>query len=206
MISDFPYSFFVQNIICKWIYLFIVLQWPPLKITSTEMEIFSFMSKKILLINVMILHFRKCQSINYSLPMCQWIWSTLVQIMACRLFGAKPLSKPMILYCQLDPKGQTEWKFNQNTKCLTHWGRATHICVGKLTTIGSDDGLSPGRRQAIIWTNAGILLIGPLGTNFSEILIEIHTFSSKKMHLKMSSGKWQPFCLCLNVLIKIQNV
>ena len=44
---------------------------------------------------------------------------------------------------------------------LTHWGRATHICVGKLTTIGSDNGLSPGRRQAIIWTIAGILLIDP---------------------------------------------
>ena len=48
----------------------------------------------------------------------------------------------------------------------------THICVSKLTIIGSNNGLSPGRRQAIIWTNAGILLIGPLGTNFSEILIE----------------------------------
>ena len=58
-----------------------------------------------------------------------------------------------------------------------------YICVNKLTTIGSDNGLVPGRRQAIIWTNAGILLIGPLGTNFSEILIEIHTFSFKKMHL-----------------------
>ena len=44
-----------------------------------------------------------------------------------------------------------------------------HICISKLTSIGSDNGLSPGRRQAIIWTNAGILLIGPLGTNFSEI-------------------------------------
>ena len=49
----------------------------------------------------------------------------------------------------------------------------THIYVNKLTTIGSDNDLSPDRRQAIIWTNAGILLIGPLGTNFSEILIEI---------------------------------
>ena len=49
----------------------------------------------------------------------------------------------------------------------------THICIGKLTNIGSDNGLSPGRRQAIIWTNAGMLLIGPLGTNFSEILIGI---------------------------------
>ena len=39
---------------------------------------------------------------------------------------------------------------------LTHWGRVTHICVGNLTIIGPDNGLSPGRRQAIIWTNAGI--------------------------------------------------
>ena len=45
---------------------------------------------------------------------------------------------------------------------LTHWGRVTHICVGKLTIIGSDNGLSPDRRQAIIWTNDGILLIGHL--------------------------------------------
>ena len=56
-----------------------------------------------------------------------------------------------------------------------------HICIGNLTIIGPDNGLSPGRRQAIIWTNAGILLIGALGTNFSEILIKIHTFSFKKM-------------------------
>ena len=83
---------------------------------------------------------------------------------------------------------------------LTHWGRVTHICVGKLTIIGSNNGLSPGRRQAIIWTNAGILLIGPMGTNFGEILITIETFSSKKMHLKISSAKWRPFCLGLNVL------
>ena len=61
-------------------------------------------------------------------------------------------------------------------------------------------GLSPGRRQAIIWTNAGILLIGPLGTNFSEVLIEIHIFSFKKMRLKVSSAKWRPFCFGLNVL------
>ena len=90
---------------------------------------------------------------------------------------------------------------------LTHWGRVTHICVGNLTTIGPDNGLSPGRRQAIIWTNAGILLIGPCGTNFSEIIIGIQTFSFKKMHLKMPSGKWRPFCLGLNVLIyAIHNV
>ena len=76
----------------------------------------------------------------------------------------------------------------------------THICVSKLIIIGSDNGLSPDRRQAIIWTNAGLFLIGPLGTNFSEILIEILTFSFKKMHLKVSSAKRRPFCLGLNVL------
>ena len=48
------------------------------------------------------------------------------------------------------------------------------MCVRKLTTIGSDNGLSPGRRQAIIRTSAGILLIGPLVTNFNEKLIEMH--------------------------------
>ena len=76
----------------------------------------------------------------------------------------------------------------------------THVCVGKQSIIGSDNGLSPGRRQAIIWTNAGILLIGPLGTNFSEISIKIQIFSFTKMRLKVSSTKWRPFCLGLNVL------
>ena len=76
----------------------------------------------------------------------------------------------------------------------------THICVSKLTIIGSVNGLSPGRHQAIIWTNAGILLIRPLGTNFNETLIEILTFSFLKMRLKVSSAKWRPFCLGLNVL------
>ena len=93
-------------------------------------------------------------------------------------------------------------KFNSHLRkasVKTHWGRVTHICVVKLTIVGSDNGLSPGRRQAIIWTNAGISLIGPLRTNFIENLIGIQTFSFKKMHLKMSSAKWRPFCLGLNV-------
>ena len=62
-----------------------------------------------------------------------------------------------------------------------------HKGVGSL--IVSDNGMSPGRSQDIIWTNAGILLIGTLGTNFGEFLIEIHMFSFKKTHLKMSSAK-----------------
>ena len=81
----------------------------------------------------------------------------------------------------------------------------THICVSKLTIIGSDNGLSPDRRQATIWTNAGLLLIGLLGTNFSEILIEIPAFSFKKLRLKVPSAKRRPFCLGLNVLISVLN-
>ena len=85
-------------------------------------------------------------------------------------------------------------------KSLTHWG--THICIANLAIIGSDNGLSPGRRQAIIWTNAGILLTVLFGTNFSETKIGIQTSSLKKIHLKMSSVKWRPFFLGLNVLMK----
>ena len=70
--------------------------------------------------------------------------TSLVQIMACRLDGAKPLSEPMLEYCWLGPWEQT----------------------------------SPP----------------------SEILIEIRPFSFKRMHWKMSSEKWCPFCLRLNVL------
>ena len=88
---------------------------------------------------------------------------------------------------------------------ISHWSWVTHVCVSKLTIIDSDNGLSPGRRQAIIWTNDRILLTGSLGTNFSEILIGIQTFPFKKMHLKMSSAKWRPFCLGLNVLTHITD-
>ena len=59
---------------------------------------------------------------------------------------------------------QSEW-----IRSLTHWGRVTHICISKLPIIGSDNGLAPERRQTIIWTNDGLLLIGPLGTNLGEI-------------------------------------
>ena len=76
----------------------------------------------------------------------------------------------------------------------------THICVGNLSSIGSDNGLSPGRRQAIIRTNAGILLIRPLGTNFSDFLVEIPIFSFKKMRLKVSSAKRRPSCLSSDIV------
>ena len=92
-------------------------------------------------------------------------------------------SKNLILKChfiQLSSARELEWysyigPWKARTS-LTHWGRVMHICVSKLANIGSDNGVSPRRHQAIIWTNAGILLIRLLGTKFNEILIEIHTF------------------------------
>ena len=90
--------------------------------------------------------------------------------------------------------------FRNDVGSLTHWGRVTHVCISKLTIIGSDNGSSPERRQVIIWTNDGILLIGPLGTNLSDLVTEIYIFQFQKMRSKMSSGKWRPSCLGLNVL------
>ena len=71
-----------------------------------------------------------------------------------------------------------------NIPSLTHWDMMTHICLGNLTIIGSDKGLSPGRPEAINWTNDGLLLIRPLVTNFSEILIFFLHFHSRKCILR----------------------
>ena len=68
---------------------------------------------------------------------------------------------------------------------------------------GHNNSLSPDRRQAIISTNAGILLIGPFRSNFREILIEIQTFSFRKYRLNVSSAKWRAFCLGLNELNRL---
>ena len=80
------------------------------------------------------------------------------------------------------PKG--ELFVNLCVSTLIDWGRVTHICVGNLAIIGSDNCLSPGRRHAIIWTDAGILLIGPSETDFNEILIKIIHFHSRKFICK----------------------
>ena len=70
--------------------------------------------------------------------------------------------------------------FLEGQDTLTQLGRVTHTCVSKLTIIGSDNGLSPGRLHAIIWDIAGILLSGPLGTNLSKLLSEIRTSHSRR--------------------------
>ena len=89
---------------------------------------------------------------------------------------------------------------NSHPLSLTHWGLVTYICVSKVGHQWLDNSFAPAQCQAIIWTNDDFLLIQSLGTNFDEILIEIQLFLFWKMHLKMSSAKWQPFYLILNVL------
>ena len=75
--------------------------------------------------------------------------------------------------------------------------------------VGSDNGLSPDWRQAIIWTNAGILLIGPLGTNFREILIEIVKLSFKENafeNVVCETAAILPRPQCVNWQNKMANV
>ena len=81
--------------------------------------------------------------------------------------GDKPLSEPMMVRLAL-----IQWR-------LTHWGRVTHECVCKLSIIVSDNGLSPDRHQALIWTNVAILSIRHLETYFDEILFKIQKFLLK---------------------------
>ena len=129
-------------------------------------------------------------SVNHlNKPITHWIGWT------CRFFGYKVTGAYEFKISEVfwhfqgrevspNHVGHFDWRHLINRKhtrpAITLWGRETHICVSKLTIIGPDNGLSPGRRQAIIWTNAEILLIRTRGTNFSEILSEIHSFSLKK--------------------------
>ena len=116
---------------------------------------------------------------SYFPMWCHRYWSIIALIMACCLTTPSHYLKQCWLRIV---------DIHHNLQ-LNHWGRVTLICVGESTIIGSDNGLSPGWRKAIIWTSAGILLIWPLGTNFSKILVGIRTLSFKKMHLKMPSAK-----------------
>ena len=104
------------------------------------------------------------------------------------------------IYLWVDSLNQNLLLTLQFCLALTHWGRVTHICVSKLIIIASDNGLSPGQRQAIIWTNAGTSLINYLGTNFSEnidrnsyIFIQENTFEN--VVCEMSAILSRPQCV-----------
>ena len=130
------------------------------------------------------------------------------------------------MYALVNSRDAIRALYNMIHATLTHWGRVTHICVSNLTIIASDNGLSPGGREAIILTNADFIVHWTLGNKFQHILMKIINFPFKKTRLKMSSAKWRPargvdivshdcppivdkyvetkwppFCLGLNVLI-----
>ena len=121
---------------------------------------------------------------------------SLMNICGSRWRWVKEKKKTLSIFCHFSPLWCTcgwslfSWKtrtylsetFNAMPadKLVAQGARVLATMVLTKAIIGSDNGLSPNRRQAIIWTNAGIVLIRPLGTNFSPILIEIHTFSFKK--------------------------
>ena len=81
---------------------------------------------------------------------------------------------------------------------LTHWGRVTHICVSKLNSIGSDNALSPSHHLNRCWNIVNLTLGNKLPWN---VYRNSYIFIKKNLYLKMSSGKWRPFCPGLNVLM-----
>ena len=93
----------------------------------------------------------------------------------------------------LDNQPGSSNPYFSKTRTLTHLPLVQHIWMNWVS-IGSDNDLLPVRHQAITWTNAELLSIRPLGTNFSEIRIKIQSFSFMEMHVKMSPAKWWPFC------------
>ena len=132
-------------------------------------------------------HYQWCNPGDYGLINHADPWRTIIKTKARQRKQKQIQAKSYLLCDSLNPTtaspgrlmdiidSDTVQNGTSNT-CMhpwTHWGRVTHKCVSKLTITDSDNGFSPGRRQGIIWTNAGLLFIGSLATNVSEIIIEI---------------------------------
>ena len=93
----------------------------------------------------------------------------------------------------------------RNTNCtkhdLTHWGRVTHICVGKLTIIGSDNDLSPSQAAPShylnqCWNIVNLTLGNKLQWNFNRnwnILIPENAF--EYIVCEMASILSRPQCV-----------
>ena len=118
-------------------------------------------------------------------------------------------TKPPILYVRKNVSMSKTLKYcHKHTHIvnfsyiLTHWGRVMHICISELNIIGSDNGLALTRH---FWTNAGILLIWPLGTDFSEMLIKIHIFFIQANAWEIVICEVRAICLSLDVLKELMN-
>ena len=126
--------------------------------------------------------------------MHRWIGSALAQIMTCRLFGAKPLSKPMLCYCQLAPsKKKLQWNLDQNTKSFIHEHASEHIVCEKQPFCPGGDESSQW------WLTHGPILIHirftySITDSFlwnifaADIITTRRMFTSAITHLSMGKG------------------
>ena len=124
------------------------------------------------------------------------LWSLLCQKTLCAAIN-HPCPRYLFLYAIIHVYWDAFRCINSSPSSAAY----VHQWTG--STLDQVLGLSPVRRQAITWTNADLLSIRPLGTNFSEILIEIQNFSFTKIHLKVSSVKWWPFCSWVNPFVSV---
>ena len=100
-------------------------------------------------------------------------------------------------------RNKFQWNFNRNSSIFIQENAFENVVCQMASILSRPQWVKHWFRKWLIWTNAGILLIWLIGTNFNEMLTKIHTFSFKKMDLKMSSGKLRPLCLGLNVLLSL---
>ena len=117
-------------------------------------------------------NWQKCVRASYHVTSAMLPWTSTGKL--------QKSSEETCLFCNRDHTEQHVEQSQVSSYCEVRW-----VAI---------PGLSPIRRQAIISTNAGLLSIGPLRTNFSEILMNIQKLSFTKTHLKLPSAKWRPFC------------
>ena len=112
--------------------------------------------------NISTLLFGNSVTLKHSRKPCHWLYDWIIGYITITQIWSNHKISIVLLCVYLSLFASQLCIKSDRHYTSTHWGRVTHICVGKLTIIGSDNGLSPVRRQAIIWTNAGILFIRPL--------------------------------------------
>ena len=89
-----------------------------------------------------------------------------------------------------DIKMQIETIHGRTEVTLTHWGPVTHICIRKLTTNGSDNGLTPGRHQSIAWTNCWNIINWTLSNKLRWNFRRNSYICTQESVFRMSSAKW----------------
>ena len=167
--------------------------------TSTQTQVFNLRPKQ----NIVLTHVQQCMNTESGYPCfckcstkqykCEKIWVPK-QIHAYSIYNFTY----HIEFCTFD------------LLILTHWSRVPHICVSKLIIIGSDNGLSPGRHQAIIWSNADyyyLTLRYTLQWNFNQnwyIFIQENAFEN--IVWKMSAILSQPQCVTCMVTAPNRNI